>query len=159
MSIWRSFSDSFTQKLRVYRFWTNHEVIEAIGPQIWPHHPRKPLVPCFLCAHKVLLNSSFILPNADIWLVSHICMLLAGGGTTLFGKKVTVELLLEERRIPVKFDFICSYGVQMRNEQTDKYSSLHIWVAPWGLYHFCGKTFFFNLDNLARRIVVENGLT
>ena len=63
----------------------------------------------------------------------------------LFGKKIVVDLSLDERRIPGKLSCICSYGVQMRNEHTDKHSSLHIWVYPWDLYHFCGKVFYFIL--------------
>ena len=73
-------------------------------------------------------------------------------------KKVAVDLLLDEKRIPGKFGCICSQGVEMHNEHTDKHSSFYIWVDPWGFYHFCGKTFFFSFNSLARRIVVENSL-
>jgi hypothetical protein len=49
-----------------------------------------------------------------------------GGEHMLSGKGIALDLCLDERRVPGKFGRICSYGIEMHNEQTDKLSSLYI---------------------------------
>ena len=105
----RKFDQLVSWQLNSYWFRANQSDFKAIGPQIRTHRPRKPLVTCLLCAHKVLLSSSPILTNAAIWLFRHTGGPFAGGGPMFFRQKVVVDLLLDERMIPAKFGCTGSY--------------------------------------------------
>jgi hypothetical protein len=98
--------------------------------QIRIHHPRKPMMTYLRFDHGVLLNTFPTLPNAAISLVRYIVGLLADRGSIFFSVKLVVDLLLDERVYPAKFGCICSYGIEMHKEQTDrqtdKDSSLYV---------------------------------
>ncbi len=46
----------------------------------------------------------------------------------LSGKGIAIDLPFDERKVHAKFGHICSYGVEMHNKQTDKHSSLYIYI-------------------------------
>jgi hypothetical protein len=47
----------------------------------------------------------------------------------ILGRKVSYDLLLDERVFPAKFHCICSYRVQMHNEQTHKQTFFFVYVG------------------------------
>ena len=81
-----------------------------------------------MLAHNVLLSSSLILLNAAIALVRYIGGPIADGGPMFFRQKVAVDFLLDERMVPEKFRCICSYRIQMHEEQTNKQTFFFIYI-------------------------------
>ena len=91
------------------------------GPQIGTQHPRKPILTCPLLEKTEYCNSIGWKPRG---------IFLEGGGEGLIisGKKIALDFLLDERRIPGKFGCTGTYCIQMHEEQTDKQTNILLYI-------------------------------
>ena len=88
------------------------------GPQIRSQHPQKPLVTCLLFENGIL-QFHWLETEGDLF---------RGEGLVIFGKKVVLDLLLVEKRIPRKFGCTGTYSAQIHIEQTNRHTNFLLYI-------------------------------